>query len=223
MKTMVFVEAEREQLGLLAKAERKVLYWLAQRIPTRIGSDHMTATGFIALFLAGLFYYFSHFNPLFLHVVNGCLVMNWLGDSLDGTLARYRKQQRPRYGFYVDHIVDTFGTLFLLSGLALSGYVSARVGFALLIVYYMLSINVYLATYSLGKFQISFGRFSPTELRLLLGIGNLVLLHQPSIRLFGEHYLLYDVGGIVGMVIMSVVLIVSTIRNTIILYCSERI
>jgi phosphatidylglycerophosphate synthase len=110
------------------------------------------------------------------------LALNWLGDSLDGTLARVRNRQRPRYGFYVDHVVDAFGTLFLLAGLALSGYMSKPVAAALLTAYYMLSIEVYLATYAIGVFQLSFWKLSPTELRILLAIGNIALLYCPMVH-----------------------------------------
>jgi archaetidylinositol phosphate synthase len=223
MDTLDFVEAERQQHGLLARVERYVLLWLARSIPSRITADHLTALGFAALLLAGVSYYLSRWNPLFLHLVNGCLFINWFGDSLDGTVARYRNQQRPRYGFYVDHMIDAFGSLFLLGGLALSGYMSREVGFALLMVYYLLCINVYLTTYTLGKFKISFASFSPTELRLLLGIGNVVLVYHPQTQLLGQTYLLYDVGGIVAVFLMLAVLITSTICNTKQLYQAERI
>jgi len=223
MRTAVFVDADREQCSLLAKAERRALNWLVRRIPSKIGSDHLTLTGFLALFLAGVFYYCSKSDPVLLHVVNACLTINWFGDSLDGTLARYRNKQRPRYGFYVDHIIDAFGTLFLFSGLALSGYMSKEVASALLIAYFMLAINVYLATYTLGKFQLSFGKLSPTELRMLLGIGNIALLYHPRVHLLGQSYLLYDVGGVTAIGVISCVLIASTIRNTRTLYGLERI
>jgi archaetidylinositol phosphate synthase len=119
------------------------------------------------------------------------LALNWLGDSLDGTLARVRNRQRPRYGFYVDHIVDAFGTLFLLSGLALSGYMSKSIAAALLTAYLMLSIEVYLATYTIGTFHLSFWKFSPTELRILLAIGNIALLYCPIVQIAGSTYRLY--------------------------------
>jgi archaetidylinositol phosphate synthase len=120
-------------------------------------------------------------------------------------------------------MIDAFGSLFLLGGLALSGYMSREVGFALLMVYYLLCINVYLTTYTLGKFKISYASFSPTELRLLLGIGNVVLVYHSQTQLLGQTYLLYDVGGIVAVLLMLAVLITSTIRNTKQLYQAERI
>jgi archaetidylinositol phosphate synthase len=149
------------------------------------------------------------------------LALNWLGDSLDGTLARVRNRQRPRYGFYVDHVVDAFGTLFLLAGLALSGYMSKPVAAALLTAYYMLSIEVYLATYAIGVFQLSFWKLSPTELRILLAIGNIALL--PDGTLAGSTYRLYHVGGAIGVTGLLLALIASVVRHTIQLYRAERL
>lgn len=222
MEPAEFKNAKRQLSGFLTPLERKTLNWFAQRMPAWINSDHLTLAGFVAIFLAGLFYAFSRWDPFFLHLVNVCLVINWFGDSLDGTLARYRNKQRPRYGFYVDHIVDTFGTFFLVGGLILSGYMSERIASSLLIVYFMLSIQVYLATYTMGTFQISFWKFGPTELRILLAIGNIVLIYHPYAQIFGQTYLLYDVGGVIGIIGISIILIFTSIRNTRLLYRSER-
>jgi phosphatidylglycerophosphate synthase len=150
-----------------------------------------------------------------------CLAANWAGDSLDGTLARVRNKQRPRYGFYLDHIVDCLGALFLLGGLALSSFMSHGIALGLLIVYLLLSCEVYLATYTLGKFQISFWKFSPTELRILLAAGNIALFLNPHAGMGG--YSLFDIGGAVGIVGMAVVLAVSVIRHTRALYLAEPI
>jgi len=223
METSAFVEAERQQHGLLAKIERRILLWLVARIPGWVKVDHLTLLGLTSLCLAGLGYYLSSRDSLFLHLVNGCLFINWLADSLDGTLARHRHQERPRYGFYVDHIIDAFGVLFLLGGLALSGYMTKEVALAVLAVYYLLCINIYLTTYTIGKFQISLWSFSPTELRLLLGIGNIVLLYRPEARILGATYLLFDVGGAVAVLLMFVVLVLSILRNTKQLYQLERL
>ena len=149
--------------------------------------------------------------------------MNWLGDSLDGTLARVRNRQRPRYGFYVDHIVDTFSALFLMGGLALSGYVHPAIAFGMLIAFLMISIESYLATYVLGEFQLSYWMFGPTEIRLLLAVGNLVLLHSAKIGLFGMRLRLFDVGGVIAIAGMIVMTIVSALRHTRILYIAERL
>ena len=156
-------------------------------------------------------------------MVNVWLVVNWFGDSLDGTLARVRRQARPRYGFYVDHMVDSFGVLFLLGGLALSGYMRPAVAFALLIIYLLLSINLYLAAYSLGIFQLSFWLFGPTELRILLGVGNVVAWLRPTVRVLGIEQSFFDVAGLAAAVIMALVLVGSVAQNTWTLYRRDRV
>ena len=218
-----FQEAKREQQSLLAPVEKRCLLWLAHRAPAWINSDHLTALGLVSLLGAGLSYWWARWNPLGLYAVILCLALNWLGDSLDGTLARVRNRQRPRYGFYVDHVVDAFGALFLLGGLALSGFMSERIALGLLISYLMLSIEVYLATYTLGTFQISFWKFSPTELRILLMIGNIALLYRPMVHLLGSTYRLFDIGGIVGIVGMTLMLVAAVVRHTVLLYRAERL
>jgi len=216
-----FQEASRAQVSMLAPLEKKCLIWMAGRAPRWINSDHLTALGLISLAGAGLSYWFARFNSAGLLLVIAFLVLNWLGDSLDGTLARVRNQQRPRYGFYVDHVVDAFGTFFLLGGLALSGYMSERIAIGLLIVYFMLSIEVYLATYTLGTFHLSFWKFSPTELRILLMIGNIALFYRPVVQLFGSSYLLFDVGGAIGIMGMSLMLITAVAKHAAALYRAE--
>jgi phosphatidylglycerophosphate synthase len=218
-----FQEAERAQFSFLAPVEKRCLIWLANHAPAWIHSDHLTALGLLALMAAGLCYWYSRSNPAALLLVIVCLAVNWAGDSLDGTLARVRNKQRPRYGFYVDHIVDCLGALFLLGGLGLSGFMSHGVALGLLIVYLLLSCEVYLATYTLGKFHISFGKFSPTELRILLAVGNLALYLNPAagLTLPSGRYSLFDIGGAAGILGMTAVLAVSVIRHTRALYRAE--
>ncbi len=220
-----FQQAERAQLSILSKLEKRCLVWMAERMPTRVNSDHLTVLGATGMFLAGLCYWYARWNRLGLLLVILFLAVNWFGDSLDGTLARVRNRQRPRYGFYVDHVSDTFGGLFLTSGLAFSGYMSTAIAAGLLIVFYMLSIEVYLATYTIGTFHLSFWIFGPTELRLVLAIGNLVLYFSDSstVKLIGGEYRLFDVGGAVGIVGMALMLIVATIRHTRMLYHAEML
>ena len=127
-----FREAKRIQQSFLANAEKRTLIWLAARTPAWINSDHLTLLGLLSMAAAGAAYWWSATNRLGLILVILCLALNWLGDSLDGTLARFRDHSRPRYGFYVDHIVDAFSAFFLLGGLALSGYMSPAVALGLL-------------------------------------------------------------------------------------------
>ena len=223
MSETVFRDARREMTSLTARVEKRALLWLAARMPAGVNPDHLTLLGLLAMVAAGGAYALSARQPGWLHAVNLLLALNWFGDSLDGTLARYRNRSRPRYGFYVDHMVDTFGVLALLGGLALSGYMSAPVAVAILIAYYLLSINIYLATYTLGVFKIAYGRLGGTELRMLLALGNLALLFAPSITVFGRSVRLYDVCGIGTAAALLVTLAVSCLRNTRELFRLERI
>ena len=216
-----FAEADRAQLSFLAPIEKRCLIWMARRAPGWINSDQLTMLGFLAQVMAGASYALARWNRYWLLAVIGFLAVNWLGDSLDGTIARARQQLRPRYGFYVDHIVDSFGGLALMAGLALSGYMRPSVAIGLLVAFLLLSIQSYLATYTLGEFQLSFWNFGPTELRILLAVGNVALLYRPLI--FPRHYRLFDVGGVIGLIGMSVMLIFFTARNTRRLYLEERI
>jgi len=223
MRDAAFKEADRAQMSFLAPVEKRCLVWLAVHTPAWINPDHLSALGLAAMLGAGLSYWYARYNKTGLILVIVCLAFNWLGDSLDGTLARVRNKQRPKYGFYVDHIIDAIGTFFLLAGLALSGYMSERIAAGLLIVYFLLTIEVYLATYTIGTFHLSFWKFSPTELRILLMIGNLALLRWPMARIFGVQYPLFDTGGLVGIVGMSLMFIVAVARHTIALYRAERV
>jgi phosphatidylglycerophosphate synthase len=216
-----FQEAARAQVSFLAPIEKRCLIWLARRTPSWINSDHLTALGLISLLGAGLSYWYarSHRAGLLLAIV--FLALNWLGDSLDGTLARVRECQRPRYGFYVDHMVDALGTFFLLGGMALSGYMTPLAAGGLTVVYFLLSIEVYLATYTIGTFHISFWKFSPTELRILLMIGNVALLFRPMARIAGHSWPLFDFGGTIGICGMAAMLVVAVSRHTAFLYRAE--
>jgi archaetidylinositol phosphate synthase len=216
-----FQNATRIHNGLTSNPEKRALIWMAERTPRWISSDHLTLLGFIAQVIAGVSYALARWDRYWLLAGIFFLFLNWLGDSLDGTLARVRRQQRPRYGFYVDHIVDSFGGLALMAGLALSGYMHPYIAIGLLVGFLLLSIQSYLATYTLGEFQLSFWSIGPTELRILLSIGNLALLYRPVI--FHGHYRLFDVGGAVGIAGMTAMLIFFTARNTCRLYVEERI
>jgi phosphatidylglycerophosphate synthase len=213
----------RVQESWLASVEKGVLVWVAERTPGRIGPDHLTVVGFVAQVAAGACYALASWNRYWLLGVIACLALNWLGDSLDGTLARVRQRLRPRYGFYVDHMVDSFGALALMGGLALSGYMHPWIAIGLLVAFLMLSIQSYLATYTLGEFRLSFWKFGPTELRILLAVGNLALFWKPRVHFLGGYYRLFDVGGAIGVAGMTLMLVFFTAQNTMRLYREERI
>jgi phosphatidylglycerophosphate synthase len=218
-----FPEMRRVQESWVAAREKRALLWLAARTPPWIGSDHLTGLGLVAQVGAGLCYALAAWNRYALLGAIACLALNWLGDSLDGTLARVRQQLRPRYGFYVDHMVDSFGALALMGGLALSGYMHPGIAIGLLVAFLMLSIQSYLATHALGEFRLSFWRFGPTELRILLAVGNLALLWKPRVHFLGGYYKLFDVGGAIGLAGMALMVVFFTGQNTLRLYREERI
>ena len=216
-------EAQRELKSLTAAVEKKALVWMAERLPPRINPDHLTALGLLSFLAGGLFYALVPRSPLWLHAVNACLVLNWLGDSLDGTLARVRNRLRPRYGFYVDHMVDALATLFLLVGLACSGLVTPMIALALLVAYYFLTINMGFATHALGVFKISFGLVGGTELRLLLALVNLVVLAKPRFAWDGHEVLVFDAIALGATVGVAFTALRSTAQVTKRLYEMERL
>ncbi|MEZ5398245.1 MAG: CDP-alcohol phosphatidyltransferase family protein [Bryobacteraceae bacterium] len=219
-----FKDAARAQLSLLAPLEKRTLVWLANHMPAGVNSDHLTALGLVSLAGAGLSYWYASQSKIGLALVIVFLIANWFGDSLDGTLARVRNRQRPRYGFYVDHVVDMFGTLFLIGGLGLSSYMSPWIAAGLVVAYFMLSIEVYLTTYTIGTFHLSFWKFSPTELRILLAIGNCVLLAGLTHgQILGRRFLLFDIGGVVGIFGLLAMLLWAVARHTAHLYDAERL
>jgi phosphatidylglycerophosphate synthase len=207
--------------SLLAAVEKRLLVWLAERLPRWVNSDHLTALGAVALLLAGTCYAAGRAFPAALVGVVVLLAVNWFGDSLDGTLARVRRQERPRYGFYVDHVLDAIGILFLMAGLMVGGYMSPIVGTSFLIAYYLLAIEIALATHALGTFRLAYWKIGPTELRILIALGTLQLLRSDSVVILGEKLLLFDVGGAVAVAGLLVTFLCAAVSNTRELYRRE--
>ena len=216
-----FVNARRINESLTAGYEKRALTWVAERAPQWLTSDQLTLLGLMSQIGAGLFYATARYNEYGLLGVIVCIVANWFGDSLDGTLARVRNQQRPRYGFYVDHIVDVVGATALMCGLGCSGFVHWPVAIAMLIGFLLLAAESYLATYTLACFKMSQGWFGPTEIRILLIIGTLALLHSPYARVLGRRFLLFDIGGTVAATLMAIMVVVIAVRHTAELYRQE--
>jgi phosphatidylglycerophosphate synthase len=215
-----FQQASRFQDSFLAQPEKRSLIWMAERMPAWTSPDQLTALGFVSQIMTGVSYAIARWSHLGLFAAIAFLILNWFGDSMDGTLARVRQKQRPRYGFYVDHMLDSIGAVAMLGGLALSGYMSPMIAVGLLICFLLLSIQSYLATYTLGEFHMSFWSFGPTELRLLLIVGNFALFRWPRVL---HGYRLFDIGGAVGIVGMSVMILWFTGRNIRRLYEEEQV
>jgi archaetidylinositol phosphate synthase len=200
-------EAHRDLAGFTTGLERRVLRWLACRVPDAVGPDHLTTLGAAGLGLAGAAYAASARWPWLLVVVNLGLAVNWLGDSLDGTLARYRRRTRPRYGHYVDHVIDAFGAVALLTGLAASGWVSGPVALGLLVAYLLFMVHMAYAAHTTGRFTMSYAGMGGTELRLGLAALNTVVLFRPSVLVAGTRFLLFDLAGAAALGGMSVLLV----------------
>jgi archaetidylinositol phosphate synthase len=220
-RTVEFRTAQRVNQSLTADVERRILCWLAQRAPDWVSSDQLTALGLLAQIAAGACYVLARWHRRALLAVIVCIALNWLGDSLDGTLARTRGKQRPRYGFYVDHVVDLFGAVGLIGGLGWSGMVHWPVAMAMLVGFLLLSAESYLATYTSLCFQMSKGVFGPTEIRILLILGNLALLRDPYCTVFGARLLLFDLGGTIAAGGMFAMAVSSAMQRTAELYREE--
>jgi len=212
----------REHTSLLADAEKRLLVWIAERLPRAINSDHLTALGALAMAGAGASFAAVPLSRWALAGVPVFLTINWFGDSLDGTVARVRHQQRPRYGFYLDHVVDIVNATMLFGGLAFSGIVHPAIACGLLVAYLLLSAESFLATHALGVFRISFSGFGPTELRIVLAAGALTAISRPVVNPFGLGDIrLFDLGGAIGAIGMAAVFFISAVRNTRALYRAE--
>jgi archaetidylinositol phosphate synthase len=207
--------APREKTFLLARPEGRVLEWIARRLPAWVMPDHLTALGVVAAIGIAVAYGLSNQDPVSLWAASGLLVVHWLGDSLDGTLARVRKSERPRYGYYLDHLVDAIATALIGIGLGLSPYMLLATGLVIVIAYLVLSINTYLETNTLGVFSLGYGRLGPTEARVGLVLINTVLALGivPAATVFGLGVTVLDVAVLGIAALMLGALLVRAFRN----------
>jgi phosphatidylglycerophosphate synthase len=203
-----------------ANLEQQLLIWIAKRLPAWVNSDHLTALGALAMPGAGACFWIGSGA---LSMVIPLLALNWFGDSLDGTLARVRNRQRPRYGYYVDHVLDATGFAALAGGLILGGHMTTWIGLSFLASYFLLLVEIALATHARGVFTMSFFKVGPTELRILLAAGTLQLMRADAVHLFGHRWLLFDVGGVVGISGFLLTFAVAAIRNGAVLYREEKL
>ncbi len=208
--------------SLLAQVERRTLLWLAHRLPARIHSDHLTALAVVGTAIASLSFALARLFPVALVGVVAGLALNWFGDSLDGTVARVRKQERPRYGFYVDHVLDVVGATMLMGGMAVSGLMTPLVALGVLVAYLLVSAEVFLSTAVGGEFRMSFVRIGPTELRLGIAALAVALIRWPTAHVPGlGRVLVMDVAGLVAIAGLLTALGVSAILMGRHLYVAE--
>ena len=206
---------QRTSEFFLARFERNVLPRLAAALPEWVVPDHLTLLGLLASTGIAAAYMLSNRDPRWLWLANASLVINWYGDSLDGTLARYRKIERPRYGFYLDHLTDAYSTLAIGLGLGLSPFMLLSVGLGIAIVYLLMSINVYLETHVFKEFSFGYGNFGPTEARIILILLNTTALVWGPLPfdLLGVGATIFDVAGLLAAAGMLVLLLVRITRN----------
>lgn len=215
----------RLNTSLLAAGEKRLLIWIAERLPGWIHSDHLSALGLVSMAGAGASFWLTGSDPVAgAGLVALCLLLNWFGDSLDGTVARVRNRLRPRYGYYLDHVIDLAGTAMVFAGLAASGHMSSMVATLVVAAFFLVSAETYLATHARGVFKMAFLGVGPTELRILLAAGAFALIGSPTVNTFGlVEFRLFDLGGIVAVAGMVTTFVVSSVRNARALYCEERL
>lgn len=205
----------REHRSVLAAVEKRLLVRLARRLPSWITPDHLTLAGFVSLVAAGAAFAAVRLTPWSAAAVVVALAINWFGDSLDGTLARVRARERPRYGFYVDHVVDLAGTTCLLAGMACSGRMTPWIAMALLAAYLLVAAESYLATHAAGVFRISIAGFGPTELRIVLAVGAIFMARQPAVSIANLPPMwLFDAGGTIAAAGLVLAFVASAARTT---------
>ena len=216
-------EATRNKTFLLAKPEERVLKWLAARLPARVLPDHLTALGVLAAIGIAAAYLLSNDHPALLWAASGLLVVHWLGDSLDGTLARFRRIERPTYGYYLDHLVDAFATAMICIGLGLSAHMLLATGLAIAVAYLLLSINTYLETSAFGRFDLGYGRVGPTEIRIVLIGLNTALALGAGLggEVAGLDGTILDVIGLGGATVMVLALAARAAKNLRVLAARE--
>ena len=207
------MEQTREHGSVLAAAEKRLLVRIARALPSWISSDQLTVLALAGMATAGAGYVLMRWDPRAVWIPVFGLLVNWFGDSLDGTVARVRGTERPRYGFYVDHVVDIVGATFLLGGLGASQVMSPTFALVLLVSYLLVSAEVFLATAVHRVFRLSFAGMGPTELRILLATGTVLLSRT---RITGgplAGWLPFDIGGAGAIAGLVAVLIISAARN----------
>ena len=183
---------ERIQQNVLATAERRLLNWLCERLPRWVKPDHLTALGFSGSVTSATGYALSTWHPAWLWMAIAGYFINWFGDSLDGSLARFRKIERPKFGYFIDHSTDSIANLILIAGLGLSPYVRLDVAMFGIAGYLLLSIHTFLAARVLDEFRLSYIAAGPTELRLMLIAMTGTMLALGPQTMAGGDYTVFD-------------------------------
>ncbi len=160
---------------LLGPLERPTLKWLAAHMPAWVTPDTCTIIGVLGSILTSLSYVLTTYSSNFLWLASLGFVINWFGDSLDGTLARHRRIERPIFGFFVDHVMDAFSVTIIILGLGATKYVNFTIACLTLISYLLFSVLVFVRTSAIGEFKISYSKLGPTEIRVLTILLNIAM------------------------------------------------
>ena len=215
-------DAVRIQTSILNALEKKVLVWLAERQPKWMTSDILTYIGTFGAVVIAAGYILSAWNINFLWLSSLGFVINWYGDSLDGTLARVRKTQRPVYGYYIDHTVDCINEFIMFIGIGLSGLMHFSLAMVILAVYFMLTINVSINAHLKKEFRLTYAKLGPTEFRILAIIANTILaLVRPisefalTFFIFGREFTLasLDIVGIIVLLVLAVIYLTTIVKD----------
>ena len=212
----------RDNRGILANAEKRLLIAIARTLPPSIHSDHLSALALVCMCAVGIGFAAMRYTPTGCWLVVLGLIGNWFGDSLDGTVARVRGHERPRFGYYVDHVIDMIGITAVFAGLAISGLMTPVIALAVLVAYLLVAAEVFLGTHVSGVFRMSRFGIGPTELRIIFGVGAIYAARRAwvSLPLLGAQRL-FDVGGCVAIAGFAAAFLWSSLRQTIDLYRAE--
>lgn len=211
-------QSQRIQTSIINGVEKRVLVWLAERQPHWVTSDMLTLVGVVGAFLTGLGFYLTHYNINWLWLSSAGLVVNWYGDSLDGTLARVRNCQRPLYGYYIDHTVDCINEAFMFIGAGLSPLVDLDLALYVFVLYLFMTINVSINAHLKSEFRLTYAKLGPTEFRLIIVIANTVLILFPrlvtyTLTLGGRAYTTLDLVAIAIIVLLAVIYLATIIAD----------
>lgn len=209
--------AERIQVSLLNSIEKKALIWLAERQPAWVTSDMLTYFGVCAAVLYTLFCWLAKYDVNFFWASSVCLLLNWYGDSLDGTVARVRQTQRPKYGFFIDHSLDALTTCMFCVGLGLSPLMQLSISLFIMGGYLCMSIYTYISTIVIGKFRLTYASLGPTEVRLIIIAVCVSYIFFPmenlTVNVFGQDWTPYDFFGAAVAVILYMIYVVSLVKD----------
>lgn len=207
-------QSKRIQTSVLNGVEKKVLVWLAERQPRWMTSDILTGVGVVGAVVVALGYFLSNYRIEWLWLASLGFVINWYGDSLDGTLARVRKTQRPIYGFYLDHNIDGVTMAIMCVGAGLSDMLSLYIAMAVLAVYLLLSISVYINAHLKGEFKLTYAGMGPTEFRLIMIVVNTLFIFANSLREWSVNFTVagvsvtFGVFDFIGLAILLVLVLI---------------